>query len=147
MRAVVHAVLLSLFAALSLAPADATAQDEPPVAADRSAIADVISRQLDAFQRDAGAEAFSYASPAIQRLFRDPETFMSMVRSGYQPVYRPQAVEFIDLVATPRGPVQRVLFVGPDGEPVMALYFMQQQPDGSWRINGVTLEEPSGTTA
>ena len=35
-------------------------------AEDRDAIQQVIRKQLDAFQRDDEAEAFSYAAPAIQ---------------------------------------------------------------------------------
>jgi len=29
--------------------------------------------------------------------------------------------------------------IGPDGRGVIALYRMEEQPDGSWRIAGVTL--------
>ena len=66
---------------------------------------------------------------------------MNMVRTGYQPVYRPQSVEFLDLVPGDLGPVQRVHLVGPDGRAVIAHYSMEQQPDGSWRIDGCTLIE------
>ena len=42
---------------------------------------------------------------------------------------------------------QEVLFVGPDGKPVIAVYTMQQQTDGSWKINGVYLiTAPDATT-
>jgi len=34
-----------------------------------------------------------------------------------------------------------VLLVGPDGQVVIALYFMERQPDASWKINGVRLVE------
>ena len=33
--------------------------------------------------------------------------------------------------------LQEVLFVGPEGQPVLAIYRMERQPDGSWRIAGV----------
>ena len=36
-------------------------------------------------------------------------------------------------------PAQRVLVVGPDGVPVIAVYPMQRMPDGSWLINGCFL--------
>jgi hypothetical protein len=65
---------------------------------------------------------------------------MRMVREGYQPVHRPRAVEFRDLVPLEGLWTQRVLFVGPDGVPVIARYPMQRQPDGSWRIDGCVLE-------
>lgn len=108
--------------------------------AKQTAIIAVIQSQLDAFQRDDGAAAFSYAAPGIKAQFGTPANFMAMVRSGYMPVYRPQSVEFLDLVMYRGQPAQRVLFVGPDGEPVVATYPMEQQADGTWRIAGCILE-------
>lgn len=118
-----------------------------PAAADAAAVRAVIEAQLRAFQADDGAAAFSFAAPAIQAMFGDPATFMAMVRDGYRPVYRPREVEFRDLTTSGANLVQRVLFVGPDGVPVIARYTMQRQPDGSWRIGGCALERaPEETT-
>ncbi|MCB9948942.1 MAG: DUF4864 domain-containing protein [Rhodospirillaceae bacterium] len=130
---------LALIAAVAAWPGTPAAGD----AADQAAIIAVIRAQLDAFRRDAAAEAFAYASPSIQRAFRTPDAFMAMVRGGYRPAYRPRSVDFLDLVTTSGGLTQRVLFVGPDGAPVVAHYHMQRQPDGSWRIDGVTLYDSS----
>lgn len=114
---------------------------------DRSAIRQVIENQLAAFQRDDGGEAFSYASPGIQRRFGTPDTFMAMVRSGYAAVYRPREVEIRALHVEGGTIQQEVLFVGPDGKPVIAVYTMQRQADGSWKIDGVYLiAAPDATT-
>ena len=113
--------------------------------ADRASIIGVIQSQMAAFQADAAGEAFSYATPGIQRMFGTPERFMAMVRAGYQPVYRPREVEFRELRDTAEGPVQSVLVVGPDGVPVMALYIMQRQTDGTWRIAGCVLTPADDT--
>ena len=52
------------------------------------------------------------------------------------------------LMARPAGPGvlhlclnrgSEVYVVGPDGKPALAVYEMQRQPDGSWRINGCWL--------
>ncbi len=107
--------------------------------ADRSSIREIIEGQLAAFQRDDGTQAFSYASPTVRRQFVTPERFMHMVRTGYAPVYRPREVTFRDLVMAGDVPVQKVLLVGPDGVPVMAVYPMQRQADGSWKIDGCML--------
>jgi hypothetical protein len=117
-------------------------------AADRAAIRAVVEDQLAAFQRDDGAAAFAFASPGIQAEFGTVENFMAMVRSGYQPVYRPREVAFGDATAGDDGRiVQRVELVGPDGVPVVALYTMEQQPDGSWRIAACRLtKSPDKTT-
>jgi hypothetical protein len=121
---------------------------EDLTAADRGAIRAVVGDQLAAFQRDDGAAAFAFASPGIQAQFGTIDNFMTMVRAGYQPVYRPREVAFGDVTIDDGGRiVQRVLLVGPDGAPVTALYTMEQQPDGSWRIAGCTLARaPDKTT-
>ena len=117
----------------------AVAADTAPSAADRGAIVAVISRQIDAFRRDDGAAAFAFASPSIQGMFGTPENFMDMVRRSYRPVYRPRDVRFEELLARDGQLVQRVLLIGPESEVVVALYEMQRQPDGEWRINGCFL--------
>jgi hypothetical protein len=135
-------LLLAAFVALATALAAAFA---PPSQADEidgaasAAIRSVIESQMAAFKVDDGPAAFAYASPGIQAQFQTPDYFMQMVKTGYQPVYRPQAVEFLELVQSERGPVQAVHVIGPDGRAVIALYSMERQPDGSWRIDGCTL--------
>ncbi|WP_340116678.1 DUF4864 domain-containing protein [Pelagibius sp. 7325] len=127
---------------LAAAPAAGGAQAqniEAPSPAARQAILGTIKAQLDAFQRNDGAAAFSYATPALRQLFGTPENFMAMVRGGYQPVYRPRSVEFLDARIIEGRIGQAVRFVGPDGRAVIALYTMEQQPDGSWRIAAVHL--------
>jgi hypothetical protein len=132
--------LLALALGWALAgPLPVLAGDPPLAPADATAIREVIQNQIEAFLRDDGAKAFGYASPMIQEKFGDPSNFMNMVRSGYPQVYRPKTVEFEELSVEEVGPVQNVLVVGPDGIPVLAIYLMQRQPDGSWRINGVYL--------
>lgn len=115
------------------------AAEAPLTAADRKEIRQVIADQMEAFQRDDGAAAFAYASPAIRERFGSPDNFMTMVRRGYAPVYRPRQVEFWELIEEPGKPTQQVYVVGPDGVPMLALYEMQRQPDGSWRIDGCRL--------
>jgi len=109
---------------------------------DRAAIRDVISQQLEAFRRDDGNAAFSFASPDVQRLFGTAQTFMDMVRKGYRPVYRPRVFDFGNIVEMNGQPTQRVHVVGPDGRRVNALYPMTRLPDGSWRIDGCFLQSP-----
>jgi hypothetical protein len=115
-------------------------------AADRGAIRSVIESQIAAFRRDDGAGAFAFASPTIKRMFGTPENFMDMVRGGYPQVYRPSSVGFGELMRAGDTLVQLVDIVGPDGLPVIAVYEMQRQPDGSWQINGCSLMRPPERT-
>lgn len=130
------ALSLSLLVLLMQHPA-ALADEVNP--ADGTAIRQIITDQLAAFARDDGTTAFSYASPTIREKFGTPEIFMDMVRSGYRPVYRASGVEFRELAVRGGVPVQAVHMIGPDGEAVIALYFMERQPDGTWKINGCML--------
>jgi hypothetical protein len=129
-------MLLLLAFAAPVAAGAGEALDE----ADRQAIRSVIEAQLAAFQADDGETAFGFASPTIQEMFGDPANFLAMVKTGYLPVYRPREVRFEQLLSYQGEPVQLVLLVGPDLEVVTAYYAMQQQPDGTWRINGCVLQ-------
>ncbi len=137
--------ILLLIVALAAIPA--SGQAPAPTDQDGNAIVAVIQSQLDAFQGDRAVEAFGYASPGIQAMFQTPDRFMQMVRSGYRAVYRPREVQFLDRIVERGALAQRVLFVGPDGVPVIAHYYMERQPDGSWRISGVTLHPTDDRTS
>lgn len=127
-------------------PLMAQAPAAPVDPADAAAFREVISGQMAAFARDDGAAAFAFAAPSIQRLFATPARFMAMVRTGYPAVYRPQAVAFAAPIRVPARDAggddayaQPVRVTGPDGRPVLAMYQMERQPDGTWRIAGVVL--------
>ncbi|MEH1942656.1 MAG: DUF4864 domain-containing protein [Nostoc sp.] len=107
-------------------------------------IRSVVERQLAAFKKDDAQGAFAFASPAIQAQFGTPENFMQMVKTTYPGVYRPRSV-FFEKITTIQGNItQPVLLLAPDGVPLRALYFMEKQPDNSWRINGCFLVSLEG---
>ena len=130
-------LLLSASAALAQAPA------VDPLASldgtDRSAFRTIIRAQMDAFLADDAERAFSYASPGIQTRFGNATNFLASVAASYGPVYRPQAVLFQEVIAIAGQPAQRVLVQAPDGGTVLAVYPMERQSDGSWRIDGCLL--------
>ncbi len=118
----------------------------PALADDTSAAQNVIRAQEQALARDDFAAAYSYAAPALQRMFGDPDTFMNMVRNGYAPVYRHKSLEFGDSRTTDGRIEQDVRIVDANGVPWDALYFLEAQPDGSLKIIGCTLKAV-GTSA
>lgn len=122
------------------------ARAEDLSSADQETIRSIVSGQIAAFQADDGAAAYGYASPTIQGLFPSVEQFMGMVRNSYAPVYRPQSITFGQLMDSPYGPMQKVFLVGPDGRNWVALYSLQRQEDGTWKINGCTLVEDDGAS-
>ena len=108
----------------------------------------IITAQISAFRADDGPTAYSFAAPVVRNIFPTPEIFMSMVKRGYPQVYRPQSFNFTEALIDPMGrPAQKMLVVGPDGKTYEALYSMEKQPDGTWRISGCTLLEIPGLDA
>lgn len=132
---------------LLLSAATAGAQTAAPSPADRTAIRDVISRQIQAFQHDDAVAAFSLASRSIQQQMGTPARFLDLVRQHYEPVYRPQSTVFGRLLLQDGQIVQQVDLVGPDGRPAGALYSMEQEPDGGWRISGCVLTASESVAA
>ena len=116
-------------------------------AGDSAAIHTIIQSQIDAFRQDDGAAAYGFASPAIKQIFPSVGVFMDMVRGQYQPVYRPRSLAFGPLTDSPYGPQQKVYLVGPDGKSWVALYTLQRQSDGTWKINGCVLLPDTAPTA
>lgn len=138
MRAVI--VLLSL--GLFFSPANAA--DE----AGRASARATIERQIEAFRKDDAATAYAQAAPAIQGMFTSPETFIAMVRKGYAAVYRARSFTFdrIEDVGDD-GLALGVTLQDENGADWAALYSLEKQADGAWRITGCQLVKAPGTNA
>jgi uncharacterized protein DUF4864 len=106
---------------------------------DVAAAQGVIRAQEQAFVRDDASAAYSHAAPAIREVFPAPDIFMSMVQSGYAPVYRHKSFEFGESKIEGGRIAQRVHIIDANGEAWEALYTLEQQPDGSYKITGCTL--------
>lgn len=107
---------------------------------DVTAAQTIIRSQEQAFAHDDADTAYSYAAPAIHRMFPDADTFMAMVRRGYAPVYRHKSFEFGEGRAADGKIAQTVRIIDADGNPWDALYTLEQQADGSWKITGCVLK-------
>ena len=99
----------------------------------------MIRAQEQAFGRDDAASAYSYAAPAIKEIFPAPDIFMSMVEKTYAPVYRHKSFEFGDSRTEGSWVAQRVHIIDANGETWEALYTLEQQADGSYKITGCSL--------
>ena len=141
-RAVLRVFAASMLAGVILCAAPVRADTMPEE--QRTALRGLVQQQLDAFQRDDGATAFSFAGTRVHTIFPDADTFMRMVRDSYPPVYRPRSVVFGQLVDTASGPIQVVYLGGQDGVGYVALYTFEKLTDGSWRIAGCLLAKNPG---
>ena len=111
---------------------------------DARKVRSIIQAQLSAFAADDAARAFSYAAPAIREMFGTPERFIEMVRKGYPVVYRPASVSFLEPEGLDGTVIQAVEMTDASGAAWVALYRLQRQRDGSWRINGCELAPGAG---
>lgn len=142
-------VVSAALAVMALQPAARAQEAADPVSAgDRAAIRSVIQTQLDAFRRDDAAAAFALAAPSLRHHFGDdPAIFLGMVRQGYQPVYRPRSTVFGSAKMADGQVTQRLEVVGPDGSGHEAIYLMEHEADGAWRIGGCMLTDSNAVGA
>lgn len=138
----VLACVLGLALATSTAPAAETALP----AAQWKAIKAVISQQRAALSAGEAARAFGYASPGIQEQFGDAETFMTMVRTLYAPLLTARYTEFLDGAVIDGVVIQSMRLIASDNSVLVALYTMEKQKNGTWRISGCRLA-PSNVQA
>jgi len=137
-------MIRSFLLALFLVGASASLPAAEVAREDALAIRAVISEQLDAFTHDDAPRAFSLATTGIRAQFGTPEAFINMVRAAYPAVYRPKTVQFEKPVLVEGQVVQPVKMTDAKGHMWVALYPMQRQADGGWRINGCQLARLSG---
>ena len=121
-----------LIIALMTLPSCLFAQDQT------TALQVVIENQMQAFEARDLSRAFSYASPTIQQLFKEPKNFGKMVENAYPMVWNNTKIDF--LKAHRSGPmvVQRVMITDMNGYSHLLDYYMVPTSEG-WRIDGVSL--------
>jgi len=103
---------------------------------DQDTIRGVISSQIEAFKQDDAKGAYAFAAPIIQQLFPDEDIFISMVKKGYPQVYRPKTYQFGALEPLDNAMAQTVILTDAEGRQWRALYTLERQSDGQWKISG-----------
>lgn len=130
------AVVLAFAASASFA-ADLPGPTLP--AKDWTAIKKVISDQLVALKAGDGVKAMTFAAPGIQAQFGTPENFLRMVRTGYSALLEARRTQFLQGAIIEQSVVQPLRLVMPDDTVLVALYEMEKQADGRWRIKGCVI--------
>ena len=110
------------------------------------AIQGVISAQRAALIAGDGKKAFAYASPGIQALFGDAITFMMMVHAGYAVLLTARYVEFLEGAVIDGTIIQPLRLIDADNTVRVALYSMEKQNNGTWRVSGCRIA-PSNVQA
>jgi Domain of unknown function (DUF4864) len=119
----------------------------PYTAEDDKTVQAVVQGQLDAFAKDDAKRAFSFAAPSIRQAFGSAPNFLAMVRRSYPVVYRPASVAFLKPDGKDDDAIQRVQMTDAAGESWLAIYSLQRQKSGVWRITGCSVVENRGRTA
>ena len=114
--------------------------------AQQAEIEGTISSQIEAFKADDFDQAFTYATPNLQRLFQTPQNFERMVTQGYPMVWRPAEVDYLELEERGSEFWQKVQIIDQKGRRHLLLYRMQQTSEG-WRIGGVQILKVPDATA
>ena len=106
----------------------------------------VVEGQLQAFAVDDGSKAYTFAAPLVHQVFPTVDVFMSMVKGGYRPVYRNSEHHFSEVAPDTIGrPAVHVMLTAEDGKHWEAVYSIEQQADGTWKIAGCYLRMAPGT--
>ena len=110
-----------------------------------SEIQSVISDQLKAFNADDASRAYGHAADVIKELFPSQQIFMEMVRMGYPPVYRAREWSFVEPTPLDNGYSQIVRLTDEQGRIWNALYTLERDSTGEWKITGCRILKSDGT--
>ena len=129
-------VLIWLIAPVAAAtPADGPALQR----AEWQAIEQAIGAQRAALKAGDGARALTFATPAIRDQFGTPDRFMRMVRDGYAPLLAARDTVFLEGAVIEGAVIQPLRLILPDNTVLVAIYQMEKQKDGRWKIAGCIL--------
>lgn len=106
----------------------------------------VIKDQLSAFQTGDHDRAFSHAAPSIKKMFRSTENFIRMVESGYNALYASDGYFFARNRTDGTTIFQEVIATDQSGKQWQAIYSLQLQDNGSWKITGVQMNPYTGSS-
>jgi hypothetical protein len=115
--------------------AAAAAAPTAPTPAEWQAIRGVIAAQRAAIIAGDADKAFGYASPGIQQQFGDAASFIAMVDAAYAALESARYVEFLEGAVIDGLVLQPLRLIDADNTVRVALYTMEKQPDGEWRIS------------
>ena len=108
------------------------------LANDLSKTQDIIESQIQAFKNKNAELAYSFASPMIKLKFNDPQEFMSMVKSFYEPVYNPKQYYFIDSKYFEGSIYHQLQIISQSNMSYLATYSLIKD-ENEWKISGCSV--------
>lgn len=133
----------SMLMAMAVAEADPSLGDDGTATeitpADADAIRSVIRTQMAAFRAGDAERAWALSSAGIRQAFQTADRLLRVVREKYGPLATPKQVFFGEISITPDGLGQVMEVIGQDGRTHHALYIVEQDDGGVWKVNGCLL--------
>lgn len=115
-------------------------------AADAMAIHEVVQSQLEALSNDDAAGAFELATPEKRMLLGSPDNFLRLIKEEYNPIYRYQRVIFSRPEVVDGDAAQMVRVTDGYSRVWVAIFWMLQDDNGNWRIDGCQLLETTSVS-
>jgi hypothetical protein len=111
--------------------------------ADAIAIHEAVQSQLDALSNDDAASAFDLATSEKRTLIGSAENFLRLIKEEYNPIYRYQYAIFSRPEVVDGDAIQIVRVTDGYGHVWLAVFWMLQDENSSWKIDGCQLLETS----
>ena len=125
-------LFFTLFILSGLSKADDSMKNELTITQD------IIESQIQAFQNKNAELAYSFASPMIKLRFNNPQEFMSMVKSYYEPVYNPKQYYFIDSKYFEGSIYHQLQIISQSNMSYLATYSLIKD-ENEWKISGCSV--------
>jgi hypothetical protein len=137
-------VPLQAVTAEELKPAAASVAAAPLQSSDIKAIQVAVQAQLDAFAQDDGDAAFGLSSTDTRSRFGSPDNFLRVVKKHYTPIYRHSRANFSAPEIIEGEVYQMVDLIDENSRVWIAVYRMERDDAGLWKIDGCQLHETGG---
>ena len=125
-------LFFTLFIISGLSKADDSMKNELTITQD------IIESQIQAFQNKNAELAYSFASPMIKLRFNNPQEFMSMVKSFYEPVYNPKQYYFINSKYFEGSIYHQLQIISQSNMSYLATYSLIRD-ENEWKISGCSV--------
>jgi hypothetical protein len=126
-------LFFTLFILSGLSKADDSMKNELTITQD------IIESQIQAFQNKNAELAYSFASPMIKLRFNNPQEFMSMVKSFYEPVYNPKQYYFINSKYFEGSIYHQLQIISQSNMSYLATYSLIRD-ENEWKISGCSVK-------
>lgn len=132
--------MLILLSGLALPLSSAAAVNEVSQE-DQLAIKTVVASQLAALADDNADAAFALATADTRSRLRNSDIFLQIIKQQFTPIYRHQRALFSPPEVIAGRMVQIVRLTDSESSVWLAIYQMQKESDGQWKIAGCRLIE------